>query len=121
MLYIFLLFASQKIPTFALLFYTFSYFIPTFPKIVVRNSQDARKPGIFAQVNITNPTRWLVKFDVICCYIHLQVNITKQKFSKWRLPVLWKFTDKERSEIQINAVSKNTKACVKILKQFSCS
>jgi hypothetical protein len=44
---------------------------------------------IFAQVNITNPTRWLVKFDVISYYIHLQVNITKQKFSKWRLPVLW--------------------------------
>jgi uncharacterized membrane protein len=46
------------------------------------------------------------------------VNITKQKFSKWRLPVLWKFTDKEISEIKINSVSKNTKACVKILKQL---
>jgi hypothetical protein len=45
--------------------------------------------SIFAQVNITNPTSWLVKFDVLSCYIHLQVNITKQKFSKWRLAVLW--------------------------------
>jgi hypothetical protein len=25
----------------------------------------------FAQVNITNPTSWLVKFDVLSCYIHL--------------------------------------------------
>jgi hypothetical protein len=77
--------------------------------------------SIFAQVNITNPTRWLVKFDVISCYIHLQVNITKQKFSKWLLLVLWKFTDKEISEIKINSVSKNTKACVKILKQLFAS
>jgi hypothetical protein len=29
--------------------------------------------SIFAQVNITNPTRWLVKFDVLICYIHLQL------------------------------------------------
>jgi hypothetical protein len=35
MLYIFVLFASPKTPTFVLLFYTFSYFIPTFPKILV--------------------------------------------------------------------------------------
>jgi hypothetical protein len=44
----------------------------------------------------------------------MQVNITKQKFSKRRLPVLWKFIDKEIGEIKINSVSKNTKACVKI-------
>ena len=50
-----------------------------------------------------------------------QVNITKQKFSKRRLPVLWKFTDKEISEIKINSVSKNTKACVKIIKQLFAS
>ena len=31
----FVLFASPKTPTFVLLFYTFSYFIPTFPKILV--------------------------------------------------------------------------------------
>jgi hypothetical protein len=105
--------------------------------------------SIFTQVNITNPTRWLVKIDVISEYANnseatgeynkriiaklrkriirkriiakLQVNITKQKFSKWRLPVLWKFTDKEISEIKINSVSKNTKACVKILKQLFAS
>ena len=34
-LYIFVLFASPKTPTFVLLFYTFSYYIPTFPKILV--------------------------------------------------------------------------------------
>jgi hypothetical protein len=34
---------------------------------------------------------------------------------------LWKFTDKEKSEIKINSVSKNTKACVQILKQFFAS
>ena len=34
---------------------------------------------------------------------------------------MWKFTDKEISEIKINSVPKNTKACVKILKQFSGS
>jgi hypothetical protein len=45
-------------------------------------------------VNITNPTRWLVKFDVLICYIHLQVNITKSKFSKWRLAVLLKLVIK---------------------------
>jgi hypothetical protein len=51
----------------------------------------------------------------------MQVSITKQKFSKWWLPVLWTFTDKEISEIKINSVSKNTKACVKILKQLFAS
>jgi hypothetical protein len=39
----------------------------------------------------------------------------------WLLPVLWKFTDKEISKIKINSVSKNTKACVKILKQLFAS
>jgi hypothetical protein len=58
--------------------------------------------SIFAQVNIINPTTWLVKFDVLSCYIHLQVNITL-------LAVLWKFTDKEISEIKINSVPNNTK------------
>jgi hypothetical protein len=52
----------------------------------------------------------MVKFDVWSCYIHLQVNLTKLKFSKWRLAVLWKFTDKEISEIiKINSVPNNTK------------
>jgi hypothetical protein len=37
------------------------------------------------------------------------VNISKLKFSKWRLAVLWKFTDKEISEIKINSVPNNTK------------
>jgi hypothetical protein len=46
-------------------------------------------------VNITNPTRWLVKFDVLICYIHLQVNITKSKFLKWRLAVLLKLVIKK--------------------------
>jgi hypothetical protein len=32
-----------------------------------------------------------------------------------------KFTDKEISEIKINSVSTNTKACVKILKQLFAS
>jgi mRNA-degrading endonuclease RelE of RelBE toxin-antitoxin system len=65
--------------------------------------------SIFAQVNIINPTMWLVTFDVLSCDIHLQVNITKLKFSKWRLAVLWKFTDKEISEIKINSVPNDTK------------
>ena len=34
-LYIFVLFASPKTPNFVLRFYTFSHFIPTFPKILV--------------------------------------------------------------------------------------
>jgi hypothetical protein len=34
-LYIFVLFASAKTPTFVPLFYTFSYFVTTFPKILV--------------------------------------------------------------------------------------
>jgi hypothetical protein len=51
--------------------------------------------SIFAQVNITNPTRLLVKFDVLICYIHLQVNITKSKFSEWRLAVLLKLVIKK--------------------------
>jgi hypothetical protein len=65
--------------------------------------------SILAQVNIINPTTWLVKCDILSCYIHLQVNISKLKFSKWRLAVLWKFTDKEISEIKINSVPNNTK------------
>jgi hypothetical protein len=31
------------------------------------------------------------QIDVLSCYIHLQVNITKPKFSKWQLAVLWKY------------------------------
>ena len=46
--------------------------------------------SIFAQVNITNPTRWLVKFDVLICYI-----IIKSKFSKWQLAVLLKLVIKK--------------------------
>jgi hypothetical protein len=44
------------------------------------------------------------------------VNITKLKFSKWRLAILWKFTDKEIREIKINSVTKdlckNTKTII---------
>ena len=32
--------------------------------------------SIFTQVNIRNPTLWLVQYDVTFLYIHLQVNIT---------------------------------------------
>jgi hypothetical protein len=67
------------------------------------------KFSIFAQVNITNPTSWLVKFDVLSCYIHLQVNITKPKSSKWPPSRFVEVTDKEISEIKINSVPKNTK------------
>jgi hypothetical protein len=65
--------------------------------------------NIFAQVNVTNPTSWLVKFDVLSCYIHLQVNIRKSKFAKWRFVEV---TDKEISEIKTNSVSKNKKRLV---------
>jgi hypothetical protein len=58
-----------------------------------------------------NPASWLVKFDVLSCYIHLQVNTTKPKFAKWRLAVLWKLLIKKLSEIKINSVPKNTKGC----------
>ena len=34
------------------------------------------KFSIFTQVNIRNPTVWLVEFDVTFLYINLQVNIT---------------------------------------------
>ena len=46
------------------------------------------------------------------------------KCSKWRLAVLWKFTDKKISEIKVNSVPKqNTKTIirVKILKQLFAS
>jgi hypothetical protein len=42
-------------------------------------------------------------------------------FKMAAIPVLWKFTDKEISEIKINSVWKNIKACVKILKQLFAS
>jgi hypothetical protein len=42
-------------------------------------------------------------------------------FKMAAIPVLWKFTDKEISEIKINSVPNNTKACVKILKQLFAS
>ena len=64
-----------------------------------------RAISIFTQVNITNPTSRLVKFDVLSCYIHLQVNIIKPKFAIHFVEV----TDKEISEIKINSVPKNTK------------
>jgi hypothetical protein len=54
----------------------------------------------FAQVNITNPTSRLVKFYVLSCYIHIQVNITKPKFSKWRLAVLWKLLMKKKAKLK---------------------
>jgi hypothetical protein len=63
--------------------------------------------SIFAQVNITNPTSWLVNFDVSSCYIHLQVNITKPKFCKMAASRFVEVTDKEITEI--NSVPKNTK------------
>jgi hypothetical protein len=66
--------------------------------------------SIFAQVNI-NPTRWLVKFDVISCYI-------KHTFSKWPPSRFVEVTNKEISEIKINSVQKT---CVKILKQLFAS
>jgi hypothetical protein len=52
------------------------------------------------------------------------VNITKPKFTKWRLAGGFvEVTDKEISEIKINSVPKNTKqkTCVKILKQLFAS
>jgi hypothetical protein len=70
--------------------------------------------SIFAQVNITNHTSWLVKFDVLSCHIHLQVNITNPKFSMCKCV---SYTDKEISEIKIYSVPKNTK----ILKQLFAS
>jgi hypothetical protein len=72
-------------------------------------------------VNITNPTSWLVKFNVLSCYIHLQVNITEQKFSKWRLPFCGRYTDKEISEIKINSVLNSVPKNTKILKQLFAS
>jgi hypothetical protein len=80
--------------------------------------------SIFAQVNITNPTRRLDRFGVLSCYIHLQVNITKPKFSKWWLAVLWKSLIK-KSEIKINSVPKtqylckNTKTIIRLLVHLS--
>jgi mRNA-degrading endonuclease RelE of RelBE toxin-antitoxin system len=56
------------------------------------------------------PHSIIVKYSPIPA---IQVNITKQKFSKWRLFVLWKFTDKEISEIKINSVSKEHKSLCK--------
>jgi hypothetical protein len=67
--------------------------------------------SIFAQVNITNPTRWLVKFDVLICYIHVEMNITKSKFSKWRPAVLFKLVI-EISKIKMNSYQINTKKLV---------
>ena len=90
---------------------------------VPKNTKDLCKNtktiSIFAQVNITNPTSWLVKFDVLSCYIHLQANITKPKFSKWRPSHFVEVTDKEISEIKINSVPKNTKDLCKNTKTIS--
>jgi hypothetical protein len=44
-------------------------------KLSIKKGNPILAVSIFAQVNITNPTSWLVKFDVVSCYIHLQVNI----------------------------------------------
>jgi flagellar motor switch protein FliG len=49
------------------------------------------------------------------------VNITKPKFSKWRLASFVKVTDKEMSEIKRKSVPKTQKTCVKILKQLFAS
>jgi hypothetical protein len=54
--------------------------------------------SIFAQVNITNPTKWLVKFDVLICYI-----ITSH---------FVEVSNKEISEIKMNSDQKNTKKLV---------
>jgi hypothetical protein len=67
--------------------------------------------SIFAQVNITNSTSWLVKFDVLSCYIHLQVNMTTEIY-KIAASRFVEVTDKEISEIKINSVPKNTKRLV---------
>jgi hypothetical protein len=50
--------------------------------------------SIFAQVNITNSTSWLVKFDVLSCYIHLQVNMTTEIY-KIAASLLWKLLIKK--------------------------
>ena len=67
---------------------------------------DLKSEDITNMLDLTNPTTWLVKLypgnevdltfyikDVT--YGHQQVNVTKPKFAKWRLAILWKFTDKE--------------------------
>ena len=73
--------------------------------------------SIFAQVNITNPTRWLVKFDVLICYIHLQVNTAWGEYNKieiFKMAVsrFVEVSDKEISEIKMNSDQKNTKKLV---------
>jgi hypothetical protein len=59
--------------------------------------------SIFAQVNITNPTRWLVKFDVLICYIHSPTGeYNKMEIFKTAARV----SDKEISEIKMNSDQK---------------
>ena len=84
--------------------------------------------SIFPQVNITNPTRRLVKFDVFNKLLYsptagLQVNITKPSTNIFKMAAsrFVEVTDKEISEIKINSVSKTQKTCVKILKQLFAS
>jgi hypothetical protein len=81
--------------------------------------------SIFEQMNITNPTSCLVKFDILSCYIHLLYSPTgeynKTEIYKMAASRFGKATDKEISEIKINSVPKTQKTCVKILKQLFAS
>ena len=62
--------------------------------------------SIFAQVNITNPTRWLVKFDVLICFFHLYIFTYRFKMAASRFVEV---SDKEIREIKMNSDQKNAK------------
>jgi hypothetical protein len=72
--------------------------------------------SIFAQVNITNPTSWLVKFDVLSCYIHLH---NKTEIFKMAASRFVEVTDEKISKIKINSASKNlcksTKTIIRLM------
>jgi hypothetical protein len=57
-------------------------------------------PPIVNDRSLTKPTSWLVKFDVLSCYIYLQVNQNKTEICKMAASRFVEVTDKEISEIK---------------------
>jgi hypothetical protein len=80
--------------------------MPTYPLVISPFS-------IFAQVNITNPTRWLVKFDVLSCKTYSPTGeYNKTEIFKMAASHSAEVTDKEISEIKTNSIKKQHKRLV---------
>jgi hypothetical protein len=57
-------------------------------------------PPIVNDRSLTKHTSWLFKFDVLSCYIHLQLNQNKTEICKMAASRFVEVTDKEISEIK---------------------